>query len=299
MYYRIAAATLALALFTVPSGSAPLMIDRGAAYGPSGTGPGRPVILAQTADTAYRTDQLEEQIRKLNGRVEELGFQLLEMQEHMRKMQEDNEFRFQEIENGKGGGRRGDTGMATTQKEDMSVASQGNAGEGEAEPVMGTLGEVKFNENGAVVEPEENASSAAMDETQTAALPQNAQDPLYHEAYAYILSGDYPLAQQSFERYITEYPDSTKIADAYYWLGEAKFAQGQYHDAAKTLLTAHKQFPNSPKAPDMLLKLGMSLAALDNRDTACATYREVLLRYPNASEAFRKKVAIEQSAMSC
>jgi TolA-binding protein len=49
----------------------------------------------------------------------------------------------------------------------------------------------------------------------------------------------------------------------------------------------------------MLLKLGMSLAALDNRDTACATYREVLLRYPNASEAFRKKVAIEQSAMSC
>ena len=52
--------------------------------------------LAQAGDP--RITALEEQIRSLAGTVEELNFQILQMQEQMRKMQEDNEFRFQELE---------------------------------------------------------------------------------------------------------------------------------------------------------------------------------------------------------
>lgn len=54
------------------------------------------------ANEAYKVQQLEEQIRQLNGRIEEMSFQLLQMQETIRKAQEDNEFRFQELEGGKG-----------------------------------------------------------------------------------------------------------------------------------------------------------------------------------------------------
>jgi TolA-binding protein len=54
-----------------------------------------PVLMAQAGDP--RVSQLEEQIRQLTGKIEELNFQILQMQEQMRKVQEDNEFRFQEL----------------------------------------------------------------------------------------------------------------------------------------------------------------------------------------------------------
>jgi tol-pal system protein YbgF len=58
--------------------------------------PAGDVELAQTGDP--RITALEEQVRTLSGTIEELNFQILQMQEQMRKMQEDNEFRFQELE---------------------------------------------------------------------------------------------------------------------------------------------------------------------------------------------------------
>ena len=68
---------------------------------------------------------------------------------------------------------------------------------------------------------------------------------------------------------------------------------------ATNCLIAHSPALFPPKAPEMLLKLGMSLAALDNKDTACATLREVGKRYPNASPAVSAKVKSEQSRLAC
>ena len=70
----------------------------------------RQVILAQSND-AVRNQQLQEEIRQLNGRIEEMSYQLLQMQEQLRKTQEDNEFRFQELEKKK----RSDLGDTTGQ----------------------------------------------------------------------------------------------------------------------------------------------------------------------------------------
>ncbi|MEP6306356.1 MAG: tol-pal system protein YbgF, partial [Lentilitoribacter sp.] len=93
--------------------------------------------------------------------------------------------------------------------------------------------------------------------------------------------------------------DESQVSDAYFWLGEAYYSQGAFKDAARTFLDAHKAYPDANKAPDTLLKLGMSLVALDNRETACATYTEVGVRYPAASKAIKDKVASEQSRAQC
>ena len=90
-----------------------------------------------------------------------------------------------------------------------------------------------------------------------------------------------------------------QIADANFWLGEAQYSQGKFNEAAKTFLNAYKTYGKSEKAPEMLLKLAMSLAALDSRDTACATLREVAKAYPKASRAIITKVATEQKRLSC
>lgn len=135
------------------------------------------------------------------------------------------------------------------------------------------------------------------DPQQTASL--GSESDTYQAAYNHVLSGDYSLAEKEFSGYIQAYPKSTRIADANFWLGEAQYSQQKYNEAAKTFLNAHQTYGKSPKAPEMLLKLGMSLAALDNTDTACATLKEVTRRYPNASKAVLAKVTSEQKRLSC
>ncbi len=287
------------------------------------------VVLTQAMDP--RVGQLEEQIRNLNGRIEEMSYQLLQMQEQLRKTQEDNEYRFQDLENGKGGasGKSGaldkpvDGGAADRQTASNGVPADQTAGAGTASADNGDgpgaqpqeLGSIRFDENGnpigAEANPDLDNRSASTGDTLPgvdSGLPQASQsatasldkpEDLYQSAYGHVLAGDYQVAEREFRDYLDIFPNSEKAADANFWLGEAQYSQGNYNDAAKTFLNAHQTYGKSKKAPEMLLKLGMSLAALDNRETACATLREVTKRYPNASKAVKSKVSSEQSRLSC
>ncbi|UNK38814.1 tol-pal system protein YbgF [Shinella sp. H4-D48] len=286
------------------------------------------VILAQAMDP--RVGQLEEQIRTLNGRIEEMSYQLLQMQEQIRKAQEDNEYRFQELEGGKSGasGKSGSLdkpvngGTADSQIATNNVPADDTAGANTRANTGGgampqELGSIKFDENGnpigADTNPDLNNQSASIGNdnslpgvdsgqsqaTQSSTASLDNPDDLYKVAYGHVLSGDYQLAEREFRDYLDIYPNTEKAADANFWLGEAQYSQGNFNDAAKTFLNAHQTFGKSKKAPEMLLKLGMSLAALDNRETACATLREVNKRYPDASKAVKSKVSSEQSRLSC
>lgn len=75
---------------------------------------------------------LEDQVRQLNGKIEELNFQILQMQEQMRKQQEDNEFRFQQLEGGGGGQapqKKSDASGAGNKAVASAPASQGSSGQ--------------------------------------------------------------------------------------------------------------------------------------------------------------------------
>ncbi|MBP2557899.1 tol-pal system protein YbgF [Neorhizobium galegae] len=141
------------------------------------------------------------------------------------------------------------------------------------------------------------APTGRTDPQQTASL--GSENDAYQTAYNHVLAGDYPLAEKEFNGYLAAYPKGAKVADASFWLGESQYSQGKYNDAAKTFLNAHQTYGKSPKAPEMLLKLGMSLAALDNTDTACATLKEVTRRYPSAPKAVLAKVGSEQKRLAC
>ncbi|MGG6895240.1 MULTISPECIES: tol-pal system protein YbgF [Rhizobium] len=282
---------------------------------------GAPVVKVQSSDAEVRLQRLEDQLRQLNGRVEEMSYQLLQMQEQIRKAQEDNEFRFQQIEKRGGSAPAGGTmkkseadvpAQGTGGKQDdvanvISDSQSGNAasprGAGAGKPAS-QLGSIQFDQNGSEVGSSntgtDNGSGAppsAGSGTQTASL--GNENDQYKAAYGHVLSGDYSVAEREFRQYIDSYPSSSRSADANFWLGEALYSQGKYNEAAKTFLNAHQKYSTSEKAPEMLLKLGMSLAALDNKDTACATLREVGKRYPKASKAVTSKVASEQKRLAC
>ncbi|MER0236804.1 tol-pal system protein YbgF [Fulvimarina sp. MAC8] len=288
-------APAAASAFTMPA--APKAVERSQAGN-------APVVLAQSGDVLSRIQRLEDEVRRLNGRVEELSFQLLQSQEDMRRAQENNEFRFQDLEQGAGSAgsgdglpdQRGDLGTDTG----TSTGADGGAGSDTAaaptdgfsdEDIAGIIGDSGGSGD--------RGNTPPATSNQPVAAASGDAGTVYNEAYDQLLAGDYANAEQSFRQYVQTYPDAPDAADAQYWLGESLYQQQLYADAAEVFLNGQKDNPEADKAPDMMLKLGMSLAALGNDETACITYREVGDRYPQMSDSVRRKLGEEQKNAQC
>lgn len=296
--------------------------------------PGQPVMV-QNSDAEVRLQQLEDTVRQLNGRVEEMSYQLLQMQETIRKGQADADFRMQQLEKKSGGATNsGNTTTfggstkkseadtpAATQSDDVATVIETPQGADAARNQQqqadqsgqqdgsdigqppAQLGSMQFDQNGNAIGASANtqinngSGPAPAAGQQTASL--GNEGDTYKAAYGHVLAGDYAVAEKEFRQYIGSYPDSPRSSDANFWLGEALYSQGKYNDAATTFVNAYKKYGTSEKAPEMLLKLGMSLAALDNKDTACATLHEVTKKYPKASKPVVTKVASEEKRLAC
>jgi tol-pal system protein YbgF len=121
----------------------------------------------------------------------------------------------------------------------------------------------------------------------------------YDLAYGYVLRKDYALAEDSFRSFLGKYPDDRLAGDATYWLGETLFQRQRYRDAAEAFLNVSTKYESNTKAPDALLRLGQSLAALGEKETACASFGEVLRKFPRASAGVKQAVEREQKRVRC
>jgi tol-pal system protein YbgF len=148
---------------------------------------------------------------------------------------------------------------------------------------------------GAPVQPRPPAGGAA-----TATLPpsQTPKDE-FDLAYGYVLHKDYALAEDGFRNFLTKYPNDRLAGDATYWFGESLFQRQRYRDAAEAFLNVSTKYESSGKAPDALLRLGQSLAALGEKEAACASLGEVLRKYPRAPAGLKQGVEREQKRVRC
>jgi tol-pal system protein YbgF len=136
--------------------------------------------------------------------------------------------------------------------------------------------------------------------TQLATLPPSATPKdEYDMAYGYVLNKDYALAEQAFRDFLRKYPEEKLVPDVQYWLGESLFQRQRYRDAAESFLAVSTKFEHSGKAPDALLRLGQSLAALHQKEAACATLAEVGRKFPRASASVKRGVTQEQKRAHC
>ncbi|THD59825.1 MAG: tol-pal system protein YbgF [Bradyrhizobium sp.] len=115
----------------------------------------------------------------------------------------------------------------------------------------------------------------------------------------YMQRKDYALAEETMRNFAQKYPSDPLLADSQYWLGESFFQRQLYRDAAESFLAVTTKFDKSAKAPDALLRLGQSLAALKEREAACAALGEVIRKYPRASNAVKQGVDREQKRIKC
>ncbi|MGD0846903.1 tol-pal system protein YbgF [Bradyrhizobium sp.] len=115
----------------------------------------------------------------------------------------------------------------------------------------------------------------------------------------YMQRKDYALAEETLRNFAQKYPSDPLISESQYWLGESFFQRQLYRDAAESFLAVTTKFDKSAKAPDALLRLGQSLAALKEREAACAAFGEVARKYPHASGGVKAAVDREQKRVKC
>lgn len=129
--------------------------------------------------------------------------------------------------------------------------------------------------------------------------PSSSPQDEYDLAYGYILHKDYAQAEGAFRDFVKKYPNERLLPDAQYWLGESFYQRQRYRDAAESFLTVSTKHERAGKAPDSLLRLGQSLAALNQKEAACATLSEVGRKYPKASAGVKRGVEQEIKRAKC
>ncbi|MDR2013425.1 MAG: tol-pal system protein YbgF [Rhodanobacter sp.] len=119
----------------------------------------------------------------------------------------------------------------------------------------------------------------------TASADPAAENGTYNEALAALKDGRYAEAARRFQTFTDQYPNSTLIGNAYYWLGESYYATQNYEIAQQSFRALLQRYPNSQKVPDALLKIGYSQYELKQWDQAEATLNKVIQTYPDTSAA--------------
>ncbi|ODT67884.1 MAG: hypothetical protein ABS75_22505 [Pelagibacterium sp. SCN 63-23] len=285
------------------------------------------VAQADNAQIMVRVQQLEEQIRLLNGQVEGLTFQLTQLQEILNRLQEDSDFRFQQLEGGAGGKTEAATqpgGVTQPEALPQTPATEQRAPEAPAtvipeQGVQPLPGEQEFDptfDDGSVGESADplvgtgqvggidlitgQPLNLSYDPRAAAGDTGNADaDAQFRAGYEALVGGDYEFAEQQFGQFIELYPNNPQVTDAANWLGEALLARSAYAEAADILVDAYQKAPDHARAPDMLLKLGISLAGVGERETACRTFAEIDRRHAGTIPAFQTRLAEEKAKAEC
>lgn len=259
------------------------------------------------ADISVRLDRLENQMRQINGRLDELQYQGRKNDEALKRFQGDVDFRFQDIEGkgGSGGGsssakptRRGDTGdLGGSQGASTAGIDRSGGGAGAGAPPS-TLGQTRSGDAiGGLIEETDDPNApmsirppgagrpagddrmAAREPAMSTGVGTGSARDTFDLGVGYVQRRDYGQAEATFRDFLREHPTDPKAAEARYWLGESLYQRKKYTDAADSFLTNFKEAPNSSKAPESMLKLGMSLNGMGKKEEACATIAEAGRKY--------------------
>ncbi len=259
----------------VYSGGAP----KGGAVAPSGGG------SVPSGDYAQRLEQrigdLESQVTQMTGTIETLMHSNSELTAQIERLGKDNDMRFKDLE-----GRGGSAGASAALS-----AQEDSPTRGSAPANMGTLNQRDLS-----------APKGAGAPPQRASLPAGSPQQQYDYAYNLLSSarseGDYNNAAQAFKDFLDKNPTGPLASAARYWQGQSYFVNKDYQTAASIFLDGYQKDQKGQKAPDTLLKLGMSLTSLDKKKEACATFDKLTKDFPGPAKEF-KNLPNERKRAGC
>jgi tol-pal system protein YbgF len=175
----------------------------------------------------------------------------------------------------------------------------------------GTLGQLSAAQANNLPQPPAgaaDAAAAAAAQVQPAApgqdpssiqLPGNTPQEQYDYATGLLQRGAYAESELAFKAFIAQHPRDPLAGNAQYWLGESFYARSDYKNAAISFAEGYQKYPKSAKAPDNLLKLGMSLGQIGQKDNACTAFKQLAKQFPAASPAIKDRAGRAQQRYGC
>ena len=239
-----------------------------------------------------KLSELEEQFKILTNNFEEVNFKLDKLSSRITKVQTDNQMRFQDLES---------SGMTLEEK---SIAKKAKKLPGSSEPK--DLGGVSESDVASVeqIQKTQSIESAGTVVTETAEraekiLPNSSPEKQYEFAVSFLKVGDYETAEFALREFIDDNPKHELAGNAQYWYGETFRVRQLYQDAATAYLDAYQKYPKSSKAPVNLLKLGVMLVQIGEKQQGCTMILGVKDQYPKANQSIIQKAEYEKKKFNC
>ena len=254
---------------------------------PRATGPVARSASARAANIELRMIQLEEQIRHLTGAIEEKGHQADQLAKRIDKLAADFALRLQDLE------RYASDASAT------APAIGGDLGPVPQPSAAASRSRVADTRAGSTQPSATAGQGASLALATPPALDAGTPKERYKLAKSLVRKSAFAEAEDAFRAFLRDHPGDALAPNAQYWLGETLYVREKYEAAARVFLVGFQRYPNSNKSSDSLLKLGLTLAQLGQREEACATFDELLRRLPKKERRLRPKAEFERRHAKC
>ncbi len=267
------------------------------------------------AGTELRLQEIEMELRSLTGKIEQQHFQTRQLQDTVEKTIADMEMRIAELEMRLSDGRRSSypspgsadvpSGLQAKTVEGAGATSPAVPGfetriiglgeprksSSDTAPTTGRLGTLSYP----VETAEANESSTELPSAVLAGDPTDS----YERAFSLLRDRNYSASGDAFQAFLDRYPGHDLAPNAKYWLGETFYVRNDFERAARVFAEAYQQYPDGPKGPDNLLKLGMALAGLGKKEDACLAYAQLQKEYPKGAVPILARADKEMDALDC
>ena len=245
-----------------------------------------------------KLSEIENQFQQLTNKFEEINFKLDKLSSRMSKVQADNQIRFQDLEN-----------IVSSNDSKKKITKKSNDNEKELLPGSSQpqdLGSVSYKDTATneTTQQTQSVDTTATIVTETfqaeeKILPDDTPKNQYKFATSFLKVGDYSTAERAFREFVNTHPEHDLAGNAQYWYAETFRIRQLYTDAASAYLEGYQKYPKSDKAPINLLKLGVSLVQIGEKDQGCLMITGVKKQYPKASQFILQKTKYEEKKFEC
>tara|TARA_B100001248_G_scaffold252651_1_gene229040 strand:+ start:961 stop:1923 length:963 start_codon:yes stop_codon:yes gene_type:complete len=235
-----------------------------------------------------KLNDIEDQFRELTNKFEEVNFKLDKLSTRVTKIQSDTQLRFSDLESG---------AASTPSEKQTTLPGTAKAQDFGAAPAYQTSNLPKEQSINSI----ESSQTVIAEEPEAreSILPEKPADEQYEFAVSFMKIGDYETAEFALKEFIDKNRDHDLAGSAQYWYGETFRIRQLYSDAATAYLDGYQNYPKSKKAPDNLLKLGITMVQLGEKDQGCKMISGIKKEYPKANKSVLQKAQYEQKKFKC
>ncbi len=249
-----------------------------------------------------KLSEVEDQFRELTNKFEEINFKLDKLSSRLSKIQADNQIRFQDIETSISSGNIGvtDNQLSLKPKIDQQQVLPGSSQPQD----LGTISykDTETTDTSQQIQSVETTASVVTEtfQSEEKIIPKDLNpEKQYEFATSFLKVGDYSTAERAFREFVLTNPNHELAGSAQYWYAETFRIRQLYTDAATAYLEGYQKYPKGKKAPINLLKLGVSMVQIGEKDQGCKMINGVELQYPNANQSVIQKAKYESKKFEC